>query len=158
MARFSFSLEPLLKLRRLEEDQKKRGFLSSLQLCRLKEAEIEEISRRREEAKARCRELLPGRIEIEDLLRARRFLNVLFQRLSEKRVELQALRPALDEARAAYRKAAARRRVVEKVRERKWREYLREEDRRERRELDEAGQNLFWKARAESREPAGGDR
>src|SRR2546422_4367468 len=119
MAAFRFSLEPLLKLRRLEEDRAKAAFLRALAGFRGKEAEIAALTAKREEAKERCRQSQPGRIDIEEVLRARRFINVLFQRISEKRVELNALRPALEEARSAHRRAGPRRRARGRVRGRR---------------------------------------
>jgi flagellar protein FliJ len=150
MARFRFTLEPLLRLRRREEERMRDAFLSALRALRARELEAAELVRRREEVKARSRERQEGSIDIEELLRTRHSLNVLFQRIEEKRAELAALRPSLDGARTAYRRAAARRRVVEKVRERRFRDFLREEERRERRDLDEAAQTAFLR-----REPDG---
>jgi flagellar FliJ protein len=156
MARFRFNLEGLLKLRRLEEDRAKSAFLLRFRCYRLVEAEIAEIGRRREEAKARCRESSLGSLDMDALLRSRRFINVLFQRIEEKRAELSRLRPALEEARGAYRKAAARRKAIEKIRERRRLEFLREEDRREGRELDEVGGVGFIRAAQETARAEGG--
>src|SRR5512138_2427366 len=119
MAVFRFRLDQLLKLRRVEEDRAKAKFLLLLRSYRLKEAEAAELVRRRDEAKERCRETMTGQIDIEQLLASRRFINVLFQRISEKRQELAGLRPGLDEARAAHRAASVRRRALEKIRERR---------------------------------------
>ncbi len=154
MAQFTFRLEPLLKLRRIEEERAKAAFLEALGRFRRKEAEIENLSRRREEAKALSRERQSGSLDVEELLRVRRFLNVLYQRMAERREELQAMRRGLEESRSAHRRAAVRLRIVEKLRERRWREFLREEERRERRDLDEIGQTSFIRARSAAR-PAG---
>lgn len=147
MARFRFSLDGLLKLRRIEEDRAKSAFLFRLRSCRLIEGEIAEIARRREEAKARCLETPGGTLDIEELLRARRFINVLFGQIEEKRAELGRLRPAVEEARGAYRKAAVRRKAIERLREKRKAEFLREEDRREARALDEVGGSRFLRDR-----------
>ena len=149
MTRFRFPLEGLLKLRRLEEDRVKASFLLRLKDFRLREDEIAGLVRRREEAKDRLRSATGGALDIEELLRSRRFINILFGRIEEKRVELVSLRPALEEARSAHRQAATRRRALEKVRERAWKEFVREEERKERRDLDEVGQVQFLRARAE---------
>ncbi len=161
MARFHFPLESLLKLRRIEEDRAKASFLLLLRDFRRKEAEIADLGRRREEAKERFREPASGQIDIEGVLRARRFINFLFQRIAEKRAELSGLRPPLEEARISHRKAAIRRRAMEKLRERAWREFLREEERRERRELDEVAQVRSLRDRQGRRDPrpaGGGER
>jgi len=157
MARFRFALQGLLKVRILEEDRAKSHFLLKLRTCRLREAEIAGIAREREEAKARCREAPGGAVDVEGILRARRYINVLFQRIEEKRADLARLRPALDEARAAYRKAAVRRKAIEKIRERRLREFRRDEDRRESRILDEVGGTRFLRARAEPAAAGGGE-
>ena len=154
MARFRFSLEQLLVLRRLEEDRARRTFLIHLRNFRLKENEIVQLSRRREEAKDRCRESPAGSLDIEEALRSRRYINVLFQQIAGKKAELAGLRKPLDQGRSAYRKSTMRRRVLEKLREKRWREFQREEERRERRDLDEIGQVGFLRARAEAGRPA----
>ena len=156
MAKFHFALESLLKLRRLEEDRAKASFLLLLRDFRGKEAEILAIAREREEAKLRFREPTSGQLDIEAVLQSRRFINVLYQRMSEKRAELGQLRPKLDDARTAHRKAAIRRRALEKLRERAWREHLREEERIERRDLDELGQVKFLRDRAAASGAEGG--
>jgi flagellar protein FliJ len=156
MAKFHFKLESLLKLRRLEEDRAKASFLLLLRDFRGKEAEILAIAREREAAKVRFREPDAGMLDIEAVLQSRRFINILYQRMSEKRTELGRLRPKLDEARTAHQKAAIRRRALEKLRERAWREHLREMERVERRDLDELGQVKFLRDRAQASGPAGG--
>src|SRR6185503_6145994 len=115
--RFTFRLEPLLVLRRAEEERAKAAFLEALGRFRRKEAEIEDLGRRREEAKALSRERQTGAVDIEEVLGVRRFLNVLYQRIAEKREELDRCRRGLEESRAAHRRAAVRLRIVEKLRE-----------------------------------------
>ncbi len=161
MPRFRFRLESLLKLRRTEEDRARAGFLRELRKVRLKEAEILETIRRREEAKARAREdsagdKETGAIDMEVLLRGRRYINFLYERIVEKRGELASLRPSLEEARGAYRRAVMRRSAVEKLRAARLQEHRREEERRERRELDEVGVVGFIRARTDGDRPEAG--
>lgn len=139
MPRFEFRLEPLLRLRHAQEDRARRAFLEVLRGWRAKEAEIQELFLAREAAKERCRETVDGVVDVEMTLRSRRFINVLFQRISEKRGELASLRPRLDVVREDLRQATSHRRVLEKLRERQHQEFQRDESRREGRELDEAG-------------------
>src|SRR5258706_168024 len=115
MARVPFRLEPLFRVRRLEEDRKRSAFLGAVRRCREKEQAIQQLTGRREEAKSLARQRQEGTVEIEELLRARRYLNVLFQRISEKREELKAMRPALGGARGAHRRGAQQRRGVAKL-------------------------------------------
>lgn len=151
MARFQFRLQGLLNLRRMEEDRAKSAFLLGLKNYRLQEEAIEKLVRRREEAKERCREISRGEIDIELILRSHRYINILFQQIAEEREKLASLRPPLEEARAAHRKAAMRRRAMEKIRERDWKKFLREEERKEQRELDEMGQVRFQHSRKDAR-------
>ena len=101
MGRFRFTLEPLLRLRRREEESAREAFLSILRALRARELETEHLVRRREEVQLRSRGREERSIDGEELLRARRFLNVLFQRIADRRAELAALRPSLDAARSA---------------------------------------------------------
>ena len=156
MARFRFPLEGLLKVRRLEEDRAKLSFLTGLKALREKESELEEVVRHREEGKDRLRSASGGAIDIEDVLRTRRFINVLFARIEERRREIALLRPSIEEARSAFRKASVRRRAIEKARERALREHRQEEDRRERRDLDELAGVRFLRRRTEAEPAAAG--
>ncbi len=168
MPRFRFRLDSLLKLRRTEEDRARVGFLWALREVRLKEAEILDAIRQREEAKTRARDEsagdeATGAIDMEALLRSRRHINFLYERIVEKRGELASLRPSLEEARGAYRRAVMRRSAVEKLREARLEEHEREEERRERRDLDEVGVVGFLRGRTggpagENRPAAGGER
>jgi len=149
MARFRFSLEQLLKLRGIEEDRAKNSFLLQMKGFRLKEAEAQALTAQREEAKQRTRESAQGILDIEEVLRSRRHINFLYQRLAEIRVHLEKMRPAIDEARGAFRKAARKRQALERIRERRWKEHLLDEGRKDQRILDDVAQIGFVRARME---------
>ena len=149
MARFRFSLEQLLRLRGIEEDRAKNSFLLQMKGFRLKEAEAQALTAQREEAKQRTRESAQGILDIEEVLRSRRHINFLYQRLAEIRVQIEKMRPAIDEARGTFRKAARKRQALERIRERRWKEHLLDEGRKEQRILDDVAQIGFVRARME---------
>lgn len=154
MARFRFTLGLLLKLRRLEEDRAERAFLSALSSLKEKEAALAVLERMLKEQRKRCLGLAREGGGSWEVIRARRSLGVLSRRLAERQGEIRARRPALERLRDACRQASARRCAVEKLRELERREFLEAEEKKDRRDLDEAGLGAFLAARAEAVQPA----
>jgi flagellar FliJ protein len=140
--RFKFHLQSLLRVREVAEDRARRRFFEVLRSTHALERELREIAREREDARARCRRPLEegAALDLEEILRRQRYLNVLQGRMASRHQEILRLRPALEEARTALREARRRRKVVEEIRDRRKREFELEETRREVRELDEIGQ------------------
>ncbi|MBI4584287.1 MAG: flagellar export protein FliJ [Planctomycetes bacterium] len=145
MARFKFELAALLRVRAIEEERAKRHFFMALKSLRQKEGELMELTCIREQVKDRCRAASAGvlAIEVEEMLRQRRYINVLYQQMVAKREEVARLRKAFEEVRAVFRQARIKRRAVEKLKDRRRREFLMEETRREARDLDEIGEIYF---------------
>ncbi len=143
MARaFKFRLESLLRLREVEEDRAKRRFYELLENGRRLERELRELLVAREDAKKKCRDPLGATadLDIEDVIRRQRYINVLLQRVGMKQEEIRKHHPELVKARTELREARRRRKTVEKLRDRKKDEFDLDEARRELRELDDVGQ------------------
>ena len=79
-------------------------------------------------------------VDVQELLRQRRYINVLYQRIVSKGQDLTRIGKEVERAKKSLGEARVRKRIVERLKERKKQEFLREEDRREARELDELGQ------------------
>lgn len=142
MPRSHEKIESLLRLRQLEEDRARGEFQRVEASFRTLEGRIDDLAREREEAKARygARARVEQALDIEMVLQQRRYINSLYQRILEHGQELRAVGEQLERARAALVEASSRRKVVEKLRDRKREAWQREIERREDRELDELGQ------------------
>lgn len=139
MPRFRFSLEPLLRLRKSQEDTR-RSELASLHAVR---RGIEESLRRRQsnltEGGAALRAGLTGTIDVT-LLRLEANARVQVMRQAQRAVlELAGLQKKIDRAAAELREASRRRRAIEILKEQRYEQWRKGLDRREQAELDDVG-------------------
>ncbi|MBI4563651.1 MAG: flagellar export protein FliJ [Planctomycetes bacterium] len=136
--RFRFRLERLLDVRRAQErvavrelDRARREMMESRE--RLDALILQE---RREVDQ--CRRWLGGAVEAARLRLAERYLDSLRRRISSARTGHRDLEALAERWRIHRTEAAARVRVLERLRERRRNEWRVETERRERRALDEA--------------------
>lgn len=137
MNRFRFALDPLLRLRRREEDALKRE-LGTLEQER---GRIEALLHRHQQSivsgKDSMRDALVGRLNV-DMLRQQATATFAVDRVARRTaVELAAHAQRTERARAALTEASRRRRAVELLRERKLAEWHAERERQETAFLDE---------------------
>ena len=144
---FRFQQESLLRLREFEENRARRQLSVALKVARVLERELLQLVERREQAKAiACRDYTEQSaggtsvLDVKELLRQQRYMNLLQGKLSAKQGEILQYRSTLEGAKAAFREACRRRKIVEKIKERRRREWSFRQERDEQRELDELGQ------------------
>jgi flagellar FliJ protein len=139
MAGFRFRLAALLRLRELSEEKAKLGFFEAQRRYLVCSKEIEDMARLREEAKERYgrENAATTALDIETVLRQRRFINVLYARIVEKGAELRRFGAGLDEARRALAEASRQRKLLERLRERERAAFEQRLRQQEAREMDE---------------------
>ena len=147
MAKFRFRLESVLRLREMEDDRARRALHEVQRDFQREEQALRDMVELREEAKSDVRggDDREGdddvrQVDVQELLRQRRYINVLYQRIVSKGQDLTRIGKEVERAKKSLGEARVRKRIVERLKERKKQEFLREEDRREARELDELGQ------------------
>lgn len=133
MKRFRFRLEGLLRLRRLRERQARRQLADALRALRQAEARCHLARRAVREAEARV-------LHAQDARELRGWAEAMERRREElaaaERARAEASRHA-EELWARFLQLRRDRKVVEQVRERRWRLHQREQARREQAQLDE---------------------
>ena len=144
---FRFQLESLLRLREFEEDRAKRRFLEALKVARMLEGELMALVEKREQTKALARRDYTKQsadgtnvLDVKEMLRQQRYLNVLQVKMVAKQGEILQYQPTLEATKAVLREACRRRKIVDKIKERRRHEWDLQEARAEQRELDEIGQ------------------
>ena len=137
MARFRFRLQPLLRARRIAEQEKQR-VVADIERQR---RDLEDQLRRKQEqiasGKQNLRNDLTGSIHAPSLrLQAHNSLNVMrdAQRLV---LELAGVHRRLDSARQELQEATRQRRAIELLRDRRYEQWLREQDRIDAAMIDE---------------------
>lgn len=136
MRRFRFRLERFLDLRRWKERERELALAKVLGEVMLLEKRIAEIG-----------ELIAGslfgefrrenRIDVQAMARRELYAQRLARERESRREELAVKRGELDEARARYLEASKERKVLEKLRERREKEYYEQALDEEYREVDD---------------------
>jgi len=137
MAGFVFKLDPLLRQRQREEDERKRE-VASLDRQRI---EIEQRIRQIQERITENKSELTGRlIERVDANAIRSQAAMTFKLDAEARtlvIQLARLHKELKQARTVLVEASAKRKAIERLRERRYSAWLYEQERRETAEMDD---------------------
>jgi flagellar protein FliJ len=135
-ARFRFSLQPLLDWRARVEEEKQRDFAAARRLHAQSVDELQRLA----DAYRRCAKQLAAAALTEESTNLRlrdsylRFLDAAMARERSRRAELSA---ACDRARDQLVCASRERRAIEKLKERRLRDFEAEEARRQELEIDE---------------------
>lgn len=140
MVPLKFRLEPLLKIRRLKEDEAKRVVAERLREIQRTERAIAALDQQLLEAGATMRSLvLAGRIVPQEAARQRGYIGSLQGRRLSMTTQLRALQQKLVADRAALAEAGKNRKTLEKLKERQQQRRIREQDLQEQRASDELG-------------------
>jgi flagellar FliJ protein len=138
---FEFRLEKLLELRRLREDVAQRELGEARKAVAEQNRVILAILNEEEAGKKALRELMKKTVNILQLRLQEGYLASLERRLRQEYGRLQELSKTEQEKRKALIEARKGVRVLERFRERQYREYRHELEAEERKFLDEVAQN-----------------
>jgi flagellar export protein FliJ len=139
MASFTFRLQPLLKLREAERDrcreQLAQAYRAEQILLDQQGALQGEISQTRRLSHNRSQ---PGRIEVDGLLESHRYELLLRAQLQQLGQQHQQITEEIERRRQALVEADQGVRTLDKLRERHRAEHLRDQEKQQMREMDEA--------------------
>jgi flagellar FliJ protein len=140
--RFHFPLETLLRVREVREREAKRKVghkqVEIARLDQLNQRTAEEISLRQDA----LRELQHGLLTPDDVTRERAWIGYLRRTIVQRQAQRAGLVKELEALREAWRQARTQKRIIAKLRERRWEEYVKDRKRHEQAESDELAQQL----------------
>ena len=140
--RFRFSLETLLRVRDVREREATRKVgLKQAEIARLDQLNrqtADEISVRQRA----LRQQQQGALTPENLVRERAWIAYLWRTIVERQTQRAALVSELRELQEAWRQARKQKRIIEKLRERRWQQYFKDRKRHEQAESDELARQL----------------
>ncbi len=154
MARFHFRLERVLSVRRHEEDRERLKFGQAMRLKLACEMKLAEVRERIVAAVDQAARITAGRPTVDDLVRSHEYRLALLRREAEAERSVEDAAVALEQQRLKLVEARRRRRALELLREKKWRDWRHEEEERDQQELDEIGLMNFIKQANEEAERA----
>lgn len=146
MARFRFRLEPLLKLRELREEQRKRKLAEVVkELSQYREQEekiLSQISECYDLVRSKC---MKGPVEISSIIADRRYLNQLHaaKKLNDEAIEKTEYK--LEYVRRELMEAKKQKDIIKKVKEKLKARFMEEERKKEDKELDDlTSSRMAW--------------
>ena len=137
MARFRYSLQNVLNIKLKMETQAKQEFASARVALSEEEEKLERFLADKVRLEEEARRLLMGsldRHDIEDNTLSRRFAD---QRIADQRISVKRATAVLEAARLRMTEAMQERKTYERLRERAFEEFMREENRAEGKVIDE---------------------
>lgn len=137
MKRFRFSLETVLRLRRIQERRALSALARHAQAVHRIQEEVSALQEERAREIASLRDVMRGGRDVQALVDANAYLFAVSRKIDKRAQSLALVRMQESRARALYVDAAARRGAFERLREEARRDYLRAADREEQKHIDE---------------------
>jgi flagellar FliJ protein len=146
MARFAFKLEPVLRHRKMVEEQHQRELARLAGQLRQLQEELKALDA---QAKAVADDVrshhASGPLNMEFLMSHRRYVAAMQDRALRLVQRMSVLQRQIDEARVALVEASKRRKSIEKLKERQHQRWLDDQSLRQVKELDEIGMQLAYR-------------
>jgi flagellar protein FliJ len=145
MPRFKFKLEGVFRQRKQLERERQREVAASRQQARLLEEELRALNQSLQGTVEDVRHnRLTGRLDLSFLAAHRRYAAAM-QRKGDALVQrLANLSRQIETQQRALAEAAKQRKAIEKLRERRWEQWLAEQSKRELAQMDEIAQQMVF--------------
>ena len=147
MKQFRFRLQPLLRLRKQQEDQKKRAVGALLsQIHDLQRQALELAEAIKAEGDTLKQQYIQGNVDLNWVSHYRRYVTSVQRAIAERIQTATNIQEKLHQARRDLAEAAKQTKILEKLKERQQNQYEREWRRKENLELDEIGTKVFLRS------------
>ena len=147
MKKFEFRLQTVLKLRRQQEDQKKRVVGSFLAEINGLQREAVGMAQAISEQSQVLQQHIQGTVDIDWITYYHGYVANLQRSIGEKIKEVAKVQQKLIQARRELTEAARQTRILEKLKEKLMERHNRQLKKMEAREIDEIGNQLFQPSR-----------
>ena len=137
MARFRYKLQNILSIKEKMETQAKQAFADAKRKLDLEEEALERLYRKREEIEKRAVEVLQGDLDLHEIEDSQMARIISDQRIEEQKHRVNRAMLELEDARSKLEEAVKERKTHEKLKEKQFDEFVREENRSESKSIDE---------------------
>jgi flagellar FliJ protein len=145
MKKFRYRLDPLLRLRQQQEDQKKRVVGSLLTEINQQQNQVLEMAAAmKQEGEKLKDQYARGKVDLEWIRYYRMFVTQTQQTIAKRMQEILAIQKKLAVARGELAEAAKQTKILEKLKEKKKNSYDAEVLRQENSMMDEIGMNTYF--------------
>ena len=143
MASFKFRLQKVLDYKQQVEDTKKQELFHLMKIFHEEEKVLIKLHELLLKKLSEFEEKQQGELDILELLFYSGYISRLNGEIEQQREKLKEIARQITQKREEVIAASKERRIMEKLREKKYKEFMKEESRREQKFLDEIGNNAF---------------
>ena len=154
MKKFSFDLQGVLEIKEKLEGQAKINFGIARARLTAEENKRDEILARKAEYRERLEQLVNGDLNVTEIARCSDAIDIIDEQLSSQEMMVKRAEKQLELMRTRLNTVVMERKTIEKLREKRFAEYLQEYNNEERKQVDELVSYRHSTAEPEEEEPA----
>ncbi len=137
MARFRYKMQNILTIKEKMETQSKQAFADAKRRLDGELETLEALLRRKREIEKHAVEVLHGDLDMHEIEDSQMARIIIDQKIAEQRMHVSKAETALENARSQLEEAVKERKTHEKLKEKQFDEFVREENRAESKTIDE---------------------
>ena len=137
MARFRYKMQNILSIKEKMETQAKQSFADAKRRLDAELETLEELLIRKREIEKHAVEVLQGDLDMHEIEDSQMARIIIDQKIAEQRMTISKAETALENARSQLEEAVKERKTHEKLKEKQFDEFVREENRAESKTIDE---------------------
>lgn len=137
MARFRFPMENILNMKEKLEDQAKNEYGQANARLLREQEKLDRLTERLEDAKQKLREVLHEVLSVSEIRRKEDAVEIIKTYVMQQFLIVKRCEKEVEVAREKLTEAMKERKIFEKLREKAFEEFMKEEGRKEQKEVDE---------------------
>ncbi len=137
MARFRYKMQNILSIKEKMETQAKQAFGDAKRRLDQEIDALDALLERKKEIERHAVEVLKGDLDMHEIEDSQMARIIIDQKIAEQRLNVSRAETALENARSQLEEAVKERKTHEKLKEKQFDEFIREENRAESKTIDE---------------------
>lgn len=137
MAKFRYRMQSILEIKKKLEEQAKNEFAAARAALNEEEDKLEQLKKRKEAYEDEGRALRENTLNIMDIIENKEALLRMDEFIADQQLNVKRAQDRMEEARLVLQNAMQESKTQEKLREKAFEQFVKEENKRESKEIDE---------------------
>ena len=137
MAKFRYRMQSILEIKKKLEEQAKNEFAAARAVLNEEEEKLEQLKKRKEAYEDEGRALRENTLNIMDIIENKEALLRMDEFIADQQLNVKRAQDRMEEVRLALQTAMQESKTQEKLREKAFEQFVKEENARESKEIDE---------------------
>lgn len=137
MAKFRYRMQSILEIKKKLEEQAKNEFAAARAALNEEEDKLEQLKKRKEAYEDEGRALRENTLNIMDIIENKEALLRMDEFIADQQLNVKRAQDRMEKARLALQSAMQESKTQEKLREKAFEQFVKEENARESKEIDE---------------------